>query len=154
MTTKKTTIGTKPVEAAVNETVEAAVAMGKEKVEEIQDTYAKAYEDFAKYSQDAMQVYVKAGGIFAKGAEDIGKAYFDFAKVTAESGVEVTKAVLAAKTLNDVVDVQSDYAKETFDKFVAEGTKISELSLKVANETFAPIKKQVQTTVEKAMKAA
>lgn len=154
MTTKKTTNGTKPADATVNETVEAAVAMGKEKVEEMQDTYAKAYEDFTAYGQEAMQVMVKAGGIFAKGAEDIGKAYFDLAKVTAESGVEATKAVLAAKTINDVVDVQSDYAKESFDTFVAEGTKISELSLKVANETFEPIKAQVQATVEKAMKAA
>ena len=154
MTTKKTSNGSKPAEASVNETVEAAVAMGKEKVEEMQDTYAKAYEDMTEYSQETMQVFVKAGGIFAKGAEDISKAYFDLAKVTAESGVEATKAVLAAKTLNDVVDVQNDYAKETFEAFVAESTKISELSLKVANETFAPIKEQVQATVEKTVKAA
>ena len=136
----------------VNETVEAAMAMGKEKVEEIQENYTKVYSDFSKLGQETLGVYLKAGGIFAKGAEDIGQAYFNYAKATAENSAEAAKAVLAAKTLNEVVDVQNGLAKETFDNFIVEGTKISELSLKVAHETFEPIKEQVQSSVEKAMK--
>ena len=120
----------------------------------MQDQYTKAYEDFAVLGQASVDVMVKATSIFTKGAEDITKAYFAFAKITADSNVEATKAVLGAKTIKDAVEVQSDYAKQSFDKFVAEGTKISELSVKVANETFEPIKEQIQGNVEKAMKAA
>jgi phasin family protein len=154
MTTKKTANTAKTVEDTVTETVEAAVTMTKEKVEEMQDQYTKAYEDFAVLGQASVDVMVKATSIFTKGAEDITKAYFAFAKITADSGVEATKAVLGAKTIKDAVEVQSDYAKQSFDKFVAEGAKISDMSVKVANETFEPIKEQIQVNVEKAMKAA
>jgi len=153
MPAKKAANGSKASANTVNETVVAAVAATKEKVEEMQDNYSKAYEEYTSINQNVFDVFVKASGLFAKGAEDISKAYFDYAKETAESGIEATKAVLAAKTVNDAMDVQTVYAKQAFDKFVAEGTKIGELSLKVANETFDPIKGQIQETVEKALKA-
>jgi phasin family protein len=166
MTTSKTTTTKKPaaetpepsevkkVEEAVTETVETAVAMTKEKVEEMQEKYAKAYEDFTALSQENFESFVKAGDIFTKGFETISKAYFDFAKTTAESGVEATKAMIAAKTLKDMVEVQTDYAKSSFDMFVAEGPKFGEMSVKVANEAFEPIKSQFEANVEKVMKAA
>ena len=74
MTTKKTANTAKTVEDTVTETVEAAVTMTKEKVEEMQDQYTKAYEDFAVLGQASVDVMVKATSIFNKGAEDITNA--------------------------------------------------------------------------------
>mgnify|MGYP003121286187 FL=1 len=59
---------------------------------------------------------------------------------------------MTAKTLNDVVEIQSDLARSQFDAFVAESTKVSEMSLKVANETVEPIQAQFTVVVEKMMK--
>ena len=97
---------------------------------------------------------MKAGEIFAKGAEDIGQAVFKLAKVTAETNAEAAKAVFAAKTINDVVDVQNDFALESYQTLFSEGTKISELSLKVAHEAFEPLKEQMHSSMAKTMKDA
>ena len=87
-----------------------------------------------------------------KGMEDLGKTLFAFAQSQAESNVSAAKAMMSAKTLNDVVEIQSDLARSQFDAFVAESTKVSEMSLKVANETVEPIQAQFTVVVEKMMK--
>ncbi|MBE90869.1 MAG: hypothetical protein CMM76_15690 [Rhodospirillaceae bacterium] len=154
MTTKKATRSSKTIEETVNETVVAAATVTKEKVEEMQDNYSKAYEEYTAMNQNFYSVFIKSSGLFAKGAEEVSKAYFDYVKETAESGIEATKAVLVAKTVNDALDVQTVYAKQAFDTLMAEGTKIGELSVKVANESFDPIKGQIQEAFEKALKVA
>ena len=55
--------------------------------------------------------------------------------------------MMTAKTMRDVIDLQTDFAKQRFDHLVAEGTKMSEMSVKVANEAMEPLQKQFDTTV-------
>jgi phasin family protein len=64
----------------------------------------------------------------------------------------VAQAMFAAKTLKDVVDVQTGYAKASMDTIVAEGKKINDMTLKVANEAFEPIQVQVNETIGKVLK--
>ncbi len=155
-TAKKTpTIDTKPIEEAVaagKQTVEQAVAATKEQVEKASTAAMKSYDEFAALNKDAVDAYVKAGNVFAKGFEDLGKTVFAFAQSQAETNVNAAKALMSAKTINDVVEIQSDLARAQFDAFVAEGTKVSEMSLKVANETVEPIQAQFNVVVEKMMK--
>ena len=154
MSSNKNADNNKPIIDNVNDTVDAAMAMGKQKVEQVQENYTRAYGEFSKFSQETLGVYMKAGEIFAKGAEDIGQAVFKLAKVTAETNAEAAKAVFAAKTINDVVDVQNDFALESYQTLFSEGTKISELSLKVAHEAFEPLKEQLHSSMAKTMKDA
>mgnify|MGYP001349707930 FL=1 len=154
MSSNKNADNNKPKIDNVKDTVDAAMAMGKQKVEQVQENYTRAYGEFSKFSQETLGVYMKAGEIFAKGAEDIGQAVFKLAKVTAETNAEAAKAVFAAKTINDVVDVQNDFALESYQTLFSEGTKISELSLKVAHEAFEPLKEQMHSSMAKTMKDA
>ena len=156
-TAKKTTatIDTKPMDDAVaagKQSVEQAVAATKEQVEKASTVALKSYDDFASYNKDAVDAYVKAGNVMSKGFEDLGKTIFAFAQSQAESNVSAAKAMMSAKTLNDLVEIQTDLARSQFDAFVAESTKVSEMSLKVANETVEPIQAQFTVVVEKMMK--
>ena len=157
MTTAKktTTIDTKPMDDAVavgKQSVEQAVAATKEQVEKVSSATLKSYDDFASYNKEAVDAYVKAGNVMSKGMEDLGKTMFAFAQSQAESNVSAAKAMMSAKTLNDLVEIQSDLARSQFDAFVAESTKVSEMSLKVSNEVVEPIKAQFTVVVEKMMK--
>lgn len=146
---------TKQVEEAVaagKQTVEQAVAATKEQVEKASSAALKGYDEFASLQKDSMDAFVKASNIMAKGYEEIGKAAFAFAQTSAEANVEAAKSLMAAKTINDVVEIQSDLARNQFDKFVAEGTKISELGVKVTNEAFEPLQAQANVVVERSMK--
>jgi phasin family protein len=121
MTTKKT--------AAANaaEQIEAAVAAGK----------------------DNMDALVKSGAMLAKGAQDFNALWFDFAQASTEDGIAATKAILGCKTLQQVAEVQGDLVKGGYDKLVTESRKMSDMSVKVAENAAKPIAGRVNVAVEK-----
>jgi phasin family protein len=124
----------------------------KEQVEKASATAFKTYEDFSKFSKENVEAYVVAGSTVFKGFETISRAWVSFAQETFDASAQVAKAMLTAKTLREAVDVQTDFAKTTFDKLVSEGTKVSELSVKVANEAAEPISARLNATIEKFLK--
>lgn len=168
MTTKKstTTASATPVEAAVTastETIEQmtklgqetaqknleqAVTMAKQNVEKASQTVFKGYDQFNTLAQGNYDAVSKSFGVVTKGLEDVSKAWMAFTQGTVDSTVDFGKQMLAAKSLNEVVDMQNTFTKSTFDAFVAEGTKISEMSVKTASQAIEPLKARVDQTVE------
>jgi len=126
----------------------------KEQVEKAQAQGTKALEDVTKFSKENLDALVSASTVYAKGFETFGKAWYAFSQETVEASAAVAKQLLGVKTLKEAVDLQTDFAKTTFDKFVAEGTKLSEMSIKVANEALEPINARVNVAVEKLLKPA
>jgi len=149
------TAGKQTVDKAVKasaQSYEQAFNMTKDQMEKASKSFVKGYDDLTEMTQKNVEAFVKAGNLWAKGAETIGKAYFNLAQVSAEAGVEAAQAMFAAKTLKDVVDVQTSYTKASIDTMVAEGKKINDMTMKVANEAFEPIQVQVNETVSKVLK--
>ena len=60
---------------------------------------------------------------------------------------------MAAKTVKDFVDIQSDFARTSLDNVLSESTRLSEMSVKVANEAFDPLKAQFNTGFEKLLRS-
>ena len=56
---------------------------------------------------------------------------------------------MSCKTVNDLMELQNDVSKKTYDKAVGEMTKISEMSVKTVNEAAKPIQKSMTETFEK-----
>ena len=158
MTTRtKSKAAPKPAQAATKvtpETYEQVVETTRAQVEKANEAVVKGYDTFTAFQKDGVDALIKAGTIWAKGAEDLGKAYFAIAQENAEAGSEAAKALLSAKSLEEVVDLQGEIARKSFDKSLSEGVKLSELSLKVANEAFQPIQRQLTAAIETAVKVA
>lgn len=173
MTTKKTTASSAtPVDAAVaagKETMEKmtkltqetgqknfdqAVIVAKENMEKASAAAFKGYDQFATYSQANYDAFTKSFGIMTKGFEDVSKAWFAYTQTSVDAGVDFSKKVMGAKSVNEIVDLQNDYAKSSFDSFVAESTKLSEMSVKTANEAIEPIKARVDEAVVSISKVA
>ena len=173
MTTKKTTArSATPVDAAVaagKETMEKmtkltqetgqknfdqAVTVAKENMEKASAAAFKGYDQYATYSQANYDAITKSFGIMTKGFEDVSKAWFAYTQTSVDAGVDFSKKVMGAKSVNEIVDLQNDFAKSSFDSFVAESTKLSEMSVKTANEAIEPIKARVDETVVSISKVA
>lgn len=151
----ETKIDTKKMEEAVaagKQTVEQAVAATKDHVEKASTAALKGYDEFSSMNKDAVDAYVQAGNVFAKGFEEMGKTMFAFAQSQADSNAAAAKAMMAAKTINEVVEIQSELARSQFDAYVAETTKVSEMSMKYTNDAVEPIQAQMTASVEKMMK--
>jgi hypothetical protein len=69
--------------------------------------------------------------IFAEGA--------DYTKKSVEARLAFVEKLLGAKSLDTVIQLQSEYAKTSYAAFVAQGTKMGELYADLAKACFKPI---------------
>ncbi|MBF0355941.1 MAG: phasin family protein [Alphaproteobacteria bacterium] len=140
---------------AANKGYEKAVAMTKENVEAAVKAGAnafKSYEDVMSFGKETLEAFVRSGTIFAKGWQDASKAAIALTQESIEESVAASKAIMSAKSLKDVVDMQTVLVKNSFDRAVAEGGKLSETNFKLAEEAFEPLNERLNATVSKMMK--
>jgi phasin family protein len=135
---------TKTVEQAMTYTKEQADKMGKQAF--------RAYEDATVFHKQNVDAVVQSTTILAKGMETLSKAMMAYSQAQYDQGVTVAKAVMGVKSLRELVELQTEYARTSFDAMVAEATKVSEISVKVANEAIEPISARINATVEKLAK--
>ncbi len=131
---------------------EQAVQLTQEQVTKANTAFVRGYEDIQGFSKGTLDAFVAAGTIWAKGAEAISKQVMALTQNSMQSSVGAAKAMLGCKTLREAIDLQADYAKSNFDALVAEGAKLGEMSMKVANDAIAPIQARVTVAVEKMAK--
>jgi len=145
--------------AAVTKSVEDAIATAKqnleglvkaqqEQIEKASAQVLKSYDELTVLAKQNVDAFVKSGTVVAKGAEEAGKQVAAFTQSSLEKSVSNAKAVLAVKTIQELVELQSAYTKASLDAFVSESTKLQELTVKVANEALAPLNARVNATVE------
>jgi len=73
--------------------------------------------------------------IFAEGA--------DYTKKSVETRLAVVEKLLGVKSLETVIQIQSEYAKAAYAAFVAQGTKMGELHSNLAKAAFKPAEQAI-----------
>jgi phasin family protein len=131
---------------------EKALAATQEHLEKATTAAFQSYDELAALGKDNIDAFVKASTVLFKGFEVLGKEVASYGQTSLEKSVSNAQALFGVKTLRELVELQSELAKQAFDAWVEQGTKFGEMSVKVANEAIEPIQEQVNTAVEKIMK--
>lgn len=134
---------------AVTKGYDQAIATAREQVGKAFPQAADKFDDFATYNKANLDAALAAGAIFAKAIETFGQEVMTYNQKAVEDGVANAKKLLGCKTLQEVIEVETEFARANFDRLVTESTKISELVTKVANETAEPLQARLNDTVEK-----
>ncbi|HVI51266.1 MAG TPA: phasin family protein [Candidatus Sulfotelmatobacter sp.] len=137
--------------------VDKAVSLTKEHVDAAAKAHSAAfqgYEDILSFSKDNIDALVKSSSILARGLQDLSKSLVTLTQAQIDESVAASKALASAKTLREVIDLSSSLTKTNFDKLVAEGTKLQQLTAKLAEEAAAPIASRVEATVARVTKNA
>ena len=137
---------------AFNQGYEQFFATTKEQVEKFLPGAVQGLDEFTKLGKDNMDAAIEAGTIAAKGFEAISQEVTDYNKRIFEAGVANAKALMGVKTVQEAMELQTGFARNSFDEFVSKGTKISELSVKVAQDVAEPVNARFTATVEKLTK--
>jgi phasin family protein len=82
------------------------------------------------------------------GATQISQALAQYSQNLMQMSVAACQAASSARTLKDVAELQSDYAKTSMDALVENGTRITEMALKIANDASAPISQRANETMQ------
>jgi len=147
MTAMATTVPPKPKAAA--EKVNLMIADFNDRAKAAFEKTTKAGEELTEFTKGNMEAFAASAKTAAKGAESLGQEMADYGKKSFESASAVMKNLATVKTPTELFQIQSDYAKTTFDGAVAEASKLSEAWLKLAGEVFQPISSRYAIAAEK-----
>ena len=114
---------------------------------------SKLAEEAVQFNKANIEAIVESGKIAAKGFETLGQEGVSFARKSFEETTSALKGYTAAKTPADFFKLYAENSKKAFDSAVAQTSKTSELVVKLANDSFAPISNRVSVITSK-MKAA
>lgn len=98
----------------------------------------QTYEDFSKYGKELADTGLKSFASISKGAQAIATEASDYTKKSFEAGTAAFEKLFAAKSFDKAIEIQSDYAKQSYEAFVAEATKIGDLYAELAKEAYKP----------------
>lgn len=134
---------------AVTEAYEQAFAAAKESVQKTFPLAAARFDEIAGLQRANIEALFSAGTVAMKGVETISEEMLAFNKKALEDGMASAKKLLECKTVQELMEVQTDCACAQLEQFVAHGSKVTEIALKVAGEIAAPIQDRMGQTVEK-----
>jgi phasin family protein len=109
----------------------------------------KTAEEMVTFTQGNFEALVKSSQIWAAGMQDISRQMAAAAQASFEETVSTYKAMAGVKSLKDAVELQSGLARSTLEKTVAESSRVTDASLKLAEQAFAPLTARLTLAVEK-----
>ena len=95
-------------------------------------------EELQQHGKEQLDAAIAAAGSLQKGVQAIAIAFGDYTRKSFEDGNAFTEKLAGVRSLDKVVEAQTEYAKKTYETFVAESQKIGELYVDLAKQTFKP----------------
>jgi hypothetical protein len=108
--------------------------------------YSKASNEFQKLGKDNYDAMVRSYGELNRGFQDIGAQITGYSKQAFAEATRTFEKLVGAKSLEHVIEIQSQYAKTAFDNWVAEATKIGEKFATVSRDAYKPVEQAVAKT--------
>jgi phasin family protein len=110
------------------------------------------YTDIAAFNQEALDTIVKTNTAAAKGFEIMTKYFVDLAGKSFEDAVAAGKKLSSAKTVVELVQIQTKLAQESIEVALEEGKKVSELATSIVKDITSPVADKFKAGVAVATK--
>ena len=109
----------------------------------------KALEELTEVSRANVEALVDAGKIAVEGARSFGQDVVETSREGIEQAADAVRAFAEAKSPTELVQLQSDFARAQFDRFVAESSRLTETFVKLAGEAIQPIQNRATVNAER-----
>jgi phasin family protein len=109
----------------------------------------KAAEDFSDLAKANVEAIVEAGRIAAGGVKALGQDVIASGREGIEQASDAVKTLAEAKSPAEFFQIQSELARASFDRFVAETSKLTERVVKLAGETAEPLQNRASLNAER-----
>ena len=137
--------GAETLKTTVEQFTTAGNAAFKDNVEKSLSTL----NEVNAYSKKNLEAVVASVTAATKGAESLGAQSIAYSKKSVEEAVAAAKTLSGAKSLQEVVELQTSFAKSALEGYLAELNKASEIVQASFKESLVPLNARVTAAVEK-----
>jgi phasin family protein len=120
-----------------------------ERGQELVKKSQKVAEELADLTRANVEAVVEASRVAAEGARAIGQDVVATNRDGVEKAADAIRSLAEAKSPTEYLQLQSDFARASFDRFVAESSKLTESVVKLAGEAFQPISNRATANAER-----
>jgi hypothetical protein len=96
-------------------------------------------EEFQRVGKDGFDAAVHSFGEVNKGLQAIAAEVTDYSKESFENGTRAFEQLLGAKSFEQVIEIQSQYAKKAYDTYIAELSKLGEMYAGLTRNAYKPV---------------
>ena len=134
---------------AAKSTVEQFTAASNVAFKEGVEKGLAALNELNTYSKQNLEAVVASATASAKGAEALGAQAITFSKAVFDTQVSAAKSLAGAKSVQEVVELQTAFAKTTLETYITQFGAMSETVSSSVKESLKPINERVTAVVEK-----
>ena len=128
---------------------QALFAEAGERSQQIAAKSQKAAEELSELAKANVEAFVEASRIAVGGAKAIGQDVVASGREGIEQASDAVKTLAEAKSPAEFFQIQSDLARASFDRFVAETSKLTERVVKLAGEAAEPLQTRASLNAER-----
>ncbi|MBW8881476.1 MAG: TIGR01841 family phasin [Asticcacaulis sp.] len=134
---------------AIKATVEKMALAGNQAFKDSVEKTLGALNEVNTLSKGNVEAVVESLTAATKGAETVGAQALAFSKKNWDDAVTAAKTLSGAKSVQEVIELQSAYAKSSMEAYVSEINQLTETLSASFKDTFKPINARMTAAVEK-----
>ena len=124
-------------------------AEANERSQELVKKSQKVAEELADLARANVEAVVEAGRVATEGARSIGQDVVAKQRDGFEAAADAIRSLAEAKSPTEYLQLQGDFARASFDRAVAESSKLTESLVKLAGEAFQPLSNRATANAER-----
>ena len=112
------------------------------------------FDEANKKGKEAMDTALKSYSDVTKGFQAIAAEAAEYSKKSFQDGVAHFETLAGVKSFEAAFELQSSFVKSSYENFIAEATKMSEMYADLAKTAYKPYEAPVAAATKAAGKAA
>ena len=144
----------------VKKTVEQAASTAKVQSEKVQAAGAQALRDgmekttaslaqLSAESKSNLEALTASATAAQKGAEALSAQALSYGKTSWETGVAAAQSMSRARSVQELIELQTSFTKSAMEVYMAEMTRMTETLTASVKDSLKPINERVTASVEK-----
>jgi hypothetical protein len=107
--------------------------------QEIQQEAERTGRQFQRAGEQGFDAMAQSWSELNQGWASIAAEVTGYSKSALEDATRAWERVIRAKTLGDVVEVQTEYAKKAYDNHIAQVSKLGQMYTRILESAFKPV---------------
>lgn len=125
------------------------ISDASERGQEFAKKSQKVAEELADLTRANVEAMVEAGKIAVEGTKSLGQDIIATGRDGVEQASDAIRSLAEAKSPTEYVQLQGEFARASFDRMVAETSKLTEAMVKLAGEAFQPLQNRASANAQR-----
>ncbi len=108
--------------------------------------------DFGEMGRSNMEALTQSAQIAGKGLSTVNAKTLEFMQSTLQANLKAAQAMGAARSVTEIAELQSDFAKTSVETYVSQMTELANMFTATMRDAFEPLNAQAGLVVEKFQK--